>query len=129
MSAWHWLRLDVILALHDEQLAEHGGRPGVRDQGLLESALGQPINLAAYGDPDVAALAASYAFGLAKNHPFIDGNKRAAWLAARTFLMLHGHDVGASDSEKVLKMLALAEGSLSEADFAAWLRGALTPIA
>jgi death-on-curing protein len=117
-----WLSRALISAIHDEQIAEHGGSPGLRDEGLLESALARPRNLAAYGKPDLAALAAAYAFGLARNHPFVDGNKRTAFVAAELFLDLNGHDLVASDEDCVTAMLSLAAGETSEAEFAAWLR-------
>ena len=119
-----WLEKALVLAIHDRQLAEHGGSAGVRDEGLLESALARPQQLHAYGDPapDLADLAAALAHGLARNHPFVDGNKRTAHVAYRTFLALNGTELDATDGEKYLTMLALAEGKLSERDFAAWLR-------
>jgi death-on-curing protein len=119
---WRWLSADVLLAVHEEQLAEHGGAAGVRDLGLFESALARPQNVAAYGNPDAADLAASYGVGLAKNHPFIDGNKRTAFVAVELFLALNGHDLVADDADCVLTMLAVAAGSLDEPGFAAWLR-------
>jgi death-on-curing protein len=119
-----WLEKALALAIHDRQLAEYGGSDGVRDETLLESALARPQQLHAYGDPapDLAALAASLAFGIARNHPFVDGNKRTAHVSYRTFLLLNGADLIASDEDKYLTMLALAEGKLSEKDFAAFLR-------
>jgi death-on-curing protein len=119
---WRWLAAEVLLAVHEEQLAEHGGAAGVRDLGLLESALARPQNQAAYGNPDAADLAAAYGVGLAKNHPFIDGNKRTAFVAVELFLALNGHDLVADDADCVLTMLAVAAGSLDEPGFAAWLR-------
>ena len=121
-SAWQWLDADVLRAVHEEQLAEHGGAPGTRDEGLFESALARPLNLAAYGSPDVAALAAAYGFGLARNHPFIDGNKRTAFVAVELFLELNGHELTASDADCVLTMLAVAAGQMDEEAFARWLR-------
>ena len=122
-----WLEQALVLAIHDRQLAEHGGSGGVRDEGLLESALARPRQLHAYGDPepDLADLAASLASGLARNHPFVDGNKRTAHVAYRTFLELNGTELVATDEDKYLRILALAESKLSERDFAAWLRGHL----
>ena len=119
-----WLETELALAIHDRQLAEHGGSAGVRDAGLLESALARPQQLHAYGDPapDLADLAAALAHGLVSNHPFVDGNKRTAHVAYRTFLALNGAELVATDEEKYLTMLALAEGKLGEQDFAAWLR-------
>lgn len=119
-----WLRNDVVLAIHRRQLAEHGGSSGIRDEGLLASALAKPKNLLAYADepPDLAALAASYAFGLVRNHPFVDGNKRTAYVACRTFLLLNGADFEATQEEKYLTFLSLAEGTLSEGALAEWIR-------
>jgi death-on-curing protein len=119
-----WLDRALVLAIHDRQIAEHGGSAGVRDEGLLESALARAQQLHAYGNPapDLADLAASLAYGLARNHPFVDGNKRTAHVAYRTFLALNGADLVASDEEKYVAMLALAEGRLPEREFAAWLR-------
>lgn len=122
MSNWVWIERPVILAVHNEQLAEHGGAVGVRDEGLMDSALARPLNLAAYGDPDVADLAAAYGVGLAKNHPFVDGNKRTAFVATEMFLMLNGHKLVAGDADCVLTMLGVAAGDIDEAVFAAWLR-------
>lgn len=119
---WVWLPLPIILAVHDEQLTEHGGLSGVRDQGLLESALARPEHLAAYGEPDVAELAASYGYGIARNHPFLDGNKRTAFVAALLFLDFNGYAFTASDTEKVLTMLNVAAGEISEMEFAEWIR-------
>ena len=121
-SYWVWIDAQVLLAVHDEQLAEHGGGSGVRDAGLFDSALARPANLAAYGEPDFADLAASYGFGLVKNHPFVDGNKRTAFVAVELFLALNGYQLQANDTDCVMTMLALAAGGLEEADFAAWLR-------
>jgi death-on-curing protein len=118
----------LALAIHDRQLAEHGGRVGVRDGKLLESALARPQQLHAYGEPvpDLADLAASLAFGLARNHPFVDGNKRTAAVICETFLLLNGATLQADDLELYPLYLALAEGALSESDFAAWLRQHIT---
>jgi death-on-curing protein len=127
VSAWVWLNRAVLIAAHDEQLAEHGGAAGFREEGLFDSALARPLNLAAYGDPDACALAASYAVALAKNHPFIDGNKRTAFVALELFLMLNGHELNASDVECVLAMLAVAGSELDEATLAAWLRTHTAP--
>ena len=121
-APWVWILESTIRAIHAEQLAEHGGAAGVRDDALLESALARPRQLAAYGDPDAPALAASYGFGLAKNHAFVDGNKRTAFVAVELFLALNGRTLDASDAECVVAMLALAAGDLDEAAFADWLR-------
>ena len=119
-----WLEKALVLAIHDRQLAEHGGSAGVRDETLLESALARPQQLFTYGDPapDLAELVASLAFGLARNHPFVDGNKRTAAAACETFLELNQTALEADDLELYPLYLALAEGKLSEKDFAAWLR-------
>ena len=122
---WKWVRLDVAVAAHSEQLFEHGGGEGVRDLGLLESAIKRPKNLAAYGDPDLAALAAAYAFGIARNHPFVDGNKRTAFVAMVLFLALNKKSLTAQHADCVLTMLKLAAGEITEADFATWIRGHL----
>ncbi|MCA0242396.1 MAG: type II toxin-antitoxin system death-on-curing family toxin [Proteobacteria bacterium] len=119
---WTWLDAAVLRAVHEEQLAEHGGAAGIRDEGLFESALARPQHLAVYGEPDLCDLAAAYGFGLARNHPFIDGNKRTAFVAVELFLLLNGHELMASDESCVLTMLAVAAGQMDEAAFAAWLR-------
>ncbi|MBK5914955.1 type II toxin-antitoxin system death-on-curing family toxin [Rhodocyclus purpureus] len=119
-----WLDRRALLLLHEESLAIHGGASGVRDEGLLESALSRPENQAVYGEPDVFDCAAAYAFGLSRNHPFVDGNKRAVFLAAGLFLRLNGYRLVATQVDALQRMLALAAGELSEADFAAWLRSA-----
>ncbi|QIM51414.1 type II toxin-antitoxin system death-on-curing family toxin [Hydrogenophaga crocea] len=119
---WRWVDRGALMLLHDESLAEHGGRAGLRDEGLLESALGRPRNLAAYGAPDVADLAASYAVGLAKNHAFVDGNKRAAFLAMGLFLYLNGRRLVATQADATLTMLNVAAGAIDEAALAAWIR-------
>ncbi len=116
-----WLRLEAILAAHDEQLVEHGGGGGIRDQGLLESALARPLNLYAYGEPALPKLAAAYAFGIAKNHPFVDGNKRTALVATEFFLGLNGVDLTATDLQCVETFLALAAGEITEEELAAWI--------
>ena len=117
-----WLLRSVVEAIHDEQLAEHGGGEGLRDAGLLESALSRPRNLAAYDAPDMAALAAAYGYGIARNHAFVDGNKRTAFVAVELFLDLNGYVLTAGDAECVMTMERLADGTLSEQDFAAWIR-------
>lgn len=122
-----WISTTLAIAIHDRQLAEHGGGTGVRDVGLLEAALAPPQQRYAYGDPppDLAELAASLAHALARNHPFVDGNKRTAHVCYRAFIRLNGGDLVASDEEKYAMMIGLSEGSLSEADFATWLRAHL----
>lgn len=120
---WIWVALGVAEAAHLEQLAEHGGGEGVRDARLLDSAMARAPNLAAYGEPDAAALAAAYAFGIARNHPFVDGNKRTAAVVSETFLALNGYMLEASDAELVVAFLALAAGELSEEELADWFRG------
>jgi death on curing protein len=121
-QSWIWVALEVAMAAHAEQLAEHGGGEGVRDLGLLESAMARPQNLAQYGEPDLAELAAAYAFGIARNHPFIDGNKRTAAVVSETFLVLNGGSLMASDAELVVAFLALAAGELSEEELTIWFR-------
>lgn len=120
--SWRWIEKRLLLLLHDESLAEHGGASGLRDEGLLDSALARPLNLLAYGDPDFADLAATYAHGLAKNHPFVDGNKRAAFLAAGLFLALNGKRLTASQADATLAVFGLAAGEIDEATFADWIR-------
>ena len=122
MSESIWLLRDVVIAVHGQQLAEHGGSAGVRDEGLLDSALARGENLAAHGTPDVADLAAAYGYGIAKNHPFIDGNKRTAFVAVELFLELNGHTLIATDADCILTMLALAAGEMKQAAFAPWIR-------
>jgi death-on-curing protein len=124
---WVWIATEVALAAHAEQLAEHGGGEGVSDAGALESAMSRPLNQAAYGDPDAAALAAAYAFGIARNHPFVDGNKRTAAVIAETFLVLNGYRLDASDAELVVAILSLAAGELSEEELADWFRARVGP--
>ena len=119
---WVWIATEVALAAHAEQLAEHGGGDGIRDAGMLDSAMARPQNLVQYGDPDAAALAAAYAFGIARNHPFTDGNKRTAAVVSETFLMLNGYALGATDAELVVAFVALAAGELSEDELADWFR-------
>ena len=118
-----WLSRQTILAIHDEQLAEHGGAVGVRDEGLLESALARPLNRASYGDPDMAELAALYAIAIARNHPFVDGNKRTAYVTLESFLELNGCEFPVSDRDAVIATLALASSAMSDDEFTAWVRG------
>ncbi len=120
--AWIWLDKGMLLLLHDESLATHGGDSGLRDEGLLDSALARPENLAACDRPDFAALAASYCVDLAKNHPFIDGNKRVALLATGLFLLLNGKKLTASQANTTLAILGVASSEMSEAEFAGWVR-------
>lgn len=117
-----WLSLDIALAVHDRQLAEHGGPTGVRDQGMLESALARPLNQWTYGEDDLCALAAAYAYGIARNHPFTDGNKRTAWVFARLFLMLNGQSLSFTPRMAIEVVLALAAGELGEDELADWFR-------
>ncbi|MCZ6794394.1 MAG: type II toxin-antitoxin system death-on-curing family toxin [Planctomycetota bacterium] len=130
MAAPVWIREDVVRAIHQRQLAEHGGQTGIRDTGLLASALARPRNLLAYSedDPGLPALAAAYAFGIARNHPFLDGNKRTAFVVSRVFLVVNGKDLDASREEKYLTFLKLASGDLSEERFAAWIREHLVEV-
>lgn len=127
MTEPDWITLDLALAIHDEQIAEHGGAEGVRDQGLLESALARPRNAWGYGATDLCSLAAVLCHGIARNHPFVDGNKRTAYVAGETFLILNGLLLESSDAESVAAMLDLAAGEMSEAEFAAWLRDHTVP--
>ena len=122
MSQFIWLAVDVVIAIHEAQLAEHGGSWGTRDTGLLESALARPRNVEAYGQPDWADLAAAYGFGIARNHPFVDGNKRTAFVAVELFLKLNGYRLTAEDAACVLTMLAVAAGDIDEPTFAAAIR-------
>ncbi|HEX6794715.1 MAG TPA: type II toxin-antitoxin system death-on-curing family toxin [Casimicrobiaceae bacterium] len=119
---WRWIDRTALVLLHDESLAEHGGAAGIRNEGLLESALARPLNLAAYESPDFADLAAAYGMGVARNHPFVDGNKRAAFLAVGLFLTLNGYRLFSTQAEATLTMLALAAGDIDEPTFAGWIR-------
>ena len=121
MKRWRWFEPDELVAIHAESIAEFGGLPGVRERALVESAAARSKHLAGYGRPTVFELAAAYAFGLARNHPFIDGNKRAALVAAFTFLELNGWEVGAEEAAAVLVFVDLAAGQVQETDLAAWL--------
>jgi len=118
---WRWLSKAGVVAMHEEQLAEHGGSSGLRDEGLLESALARPQNLAAYGEPTVFEVAAAYAFGIARDHPFVDGNKRTCLVAAYAFLRLNGKRLRAPEPDAVATILRLAAGELSEVELADWL--------
>lgn len=122
MTKFIWILESVVHAIHDEQLAEHGGLQGTRDITLLQSALGRPQNLEAYETPDIAAVAASYCIGIAKNHPFNDGNKRTAFVVMELFLLLNGYELTADDGACVLTMLNVADGALSEDALASWIR-------
>ena len=124
-----WLSRQFVIAVHDEQLAEHGGAPGIRDENLLESALARPLNRAGYSDPDIAELAALYALGVARNHPFVDGNKRTAWVLARLFIALNGRQLRFTAAEAIEAMLALAAGEIGEAQMADWLRDRISDAA
>lgn len=121
-GAWHWVDKQALILLHDESLATHGGAAGLRDEGLLDSPMARPMNLASYGQPEPWELAAAYAFGLVRNHPFVDGNKRAAFLAAGLFLALNGYRLTSDQASAAAAVLALAAGEIDEAEFAAWLR-------
>lgn len=124
MKEPRWLSLTVVLAIHSDQIREHGGSLGLRDRGLLESALARPLNLLKYEpDSDLAALASSYGFGIARNHPFVDGNKRVAFQAMYVFLGLNGNRIVSDEPEVVRSMLALASGEIDESALADWLRG------
>ena len=120
---WRWITRQALELLHNESLSLHGGAAGLRDEGLLESALARPLNLSAYGEPDVAALAAAYGVGLAKNHAFVDGNKRAAFLAVGLFLGLNGFRLATTQVDATLTMRAVAAGEIDEDRFAEWIRG------
>jgi death-on-curing protein len=122
VKRWRWLREDVVHAVHDRQLAEHGGPAGVRDEAALSSALARPRNLAAYKRPDAAALAAAYAYGIVRNHPFVDGNKRTGWVVARLFLAHNGYQLEFDPHDAVRTIENLAAGILSESELANWFR-------
>lgn len=125
---WRWIDRSFVLAAHDQQLTVHSGSGGVRDEGLLDSALARPRNLAAYGKPDLAALAASYAFGLARNHPFVDGNKRTALVVCETFMIDNGCRLEATDAELVVLFESLAAGEIRETELAGWIRERLSKV-
>jgi death on curing protein len=126
VTDWTWVGLEVARAAHLDQLAQHGGGEAVRDEGLFQSAIARPRNLANYGDPDAASLAASYAFGIARNHPFIDGNKRTALVVSETFLRINGFRLDATNAELVVRFMALAAGELSEEELGVWFRERLS---
>jgi death on curing protein len=121
MDQPRWLSRAAILAMHDEQIAEHGGAAGIRDESLLDSALGRPVNLFLYEQAALPRLAAAYGFGIIRNHPFIDGNKRASLLATEGFLLLNGFEIDADDAMIVRVWLDLAAGGLDEEQFAMWV--------
>jgi death-on-curing protein len=127
MNLWKWVNRRVLLLLHEESLAEHGGAPGLRDEGLLDSALARPVNLALYEQPDIASLAASYGVGLARNHAFVDGNKRAAFLAVGMFLAINGFRLKATQVDATLTVMDVAAGVMDEAAFAQWIRSHILP--
>jgi death on curing protein len=124
-----WIAYETVLIFHDAQIAEHGGAAGLRDEGGLHSALARPENLAAYGEPDIFDLAAAYARGISQNHPFVDGNKRTAFVVSVAFLDLNGQEVNASEAEAAVVFLRLAAGEFSEAELAEWFRQNTTPVA
>lgn len=126
MSSWKWVASNVVFAIHDRQLAQHGGLDGIRDRDGLESALARPRNSAAYGSPDLADLAASYAFGLARNHPFSDGNKRSAWVVARLFIADNGGSLHFDQREAIRTVQDLAAGVIDETEVASWFRSRLS---
>lgn len=127
MQEAKWIRQDVVHSVHGRQIAEHGGLDGVRDPGLLDSALSRPLNLFSYGQPppDLADLAAAYAYGLAKNHPFLDGNKRTAFVICRLFLLVNGRDLSTDKEDRYFTFMKLSEGELEEKQLAAWIRDQL----
>jgi death-on-curing protein len=127
-QSWNWIPENVVLAIHEEMLAEHGGLAGIRDQPLLLSALAKPQNLAAYDEPDVANLAAAYAAGITRNHAFIDGNKRTGLAVALVFLLDNDYELAAANEDLVMTMLAVADGTMSEAELAIWLRTYIRPL-
>ncbi len=122
---WRWVAPGVVLAIHDRQIAEHGGIGGIRDIGAIDSALQRPVNRASYGEPDVAELAAAYVYGLSKNHGFMDGNKRTAWVIARLFLADNGQNLEFDPADAIRTMEGVAAGQISEAELAAWFRSRL----
>jgi death on curing protein len=127
MTQWRWVNRQVLLLLHEESLAEHGGGSGLRDEGLLDSALARPLNLALYQQPDVADLAASYGVALAKNHAFVDGNKRVAFLAVGLFLAMNGYQLKSTQADATLMVLSVAAGDIDQIAFAHWIRTHIKP--
>ena len=128
MTGWIWFEEEFVLAIHNEQLREHGGLAGIRDAGLLASAISKPQQLAAYGQPDVAALAGAYAFGVARNQLFLDGNKRTAFVLAESFLLMHGASLAATDEECYIAIYKMAAGDTNQEDFTDWLRSKTVPL-
>lgn len=128
MTPYIWVPARAVLAMHDQQIAEHGGLSGVRDLTIIQSALARPQNLLAYGSPDAADLAAAYAYGLARNHGFIDGNKRIGFLVAVTFLDVNGYEFVGPEEEVIRTMLAVASGEMTEVSLAEWFRRATTKL-
>ena len=126
---WRWVAPGVVLAVHDRQLAEHGGLDGIRDAGAIDSALARPVNLAAYGDPDAASLAAAYVCGISMNHGFVDGNKRTAWVTARLFLADNGYRIEFNSADAIRIMEDVAAGQVDEDELAAWFRARVSSIA
>jgi death-on-curing protein len=123
-----WVTKSVVLAIHEQQIAEHGGTQGIRDIGLLESALARPQNLTAYGEPDLAGMAAAYAFGIARDHPFLDGNKRTSYVATLVFLRLNGLDTSSDEATRLQIWMNLAAGDLTEDQLGEWLRTSTTTL-
>jgi death-on-curing protein len=128
MKRWRWVKRNVVYAIHDRQLAEHGGLDGIRDENAVEAALSRPKNLAQYENPDIASLAASYAYNLARGHWFSDGNKRTAWVVARLFLLDNRHTIEFESPEAVKLMEGVAAGTISENDLGQWFRKRLHPL-
>jgi len=126
-SAWRWVELVTLYAIHDRLIAEHGGIPGIRDRAMIESAMARPLHQAVYGKPDAADLAAAYAFGLARNHGFFDGNKRVAWTVARLFLLDNGLHLNFAAMDAILAVEGLAAGAITQKQFAGWIRKRLLP--
>jgi death-on-curing protein len=122
MQKWQWINKQLLVMLHDESLLLHGGASGIRDEGLLDSALNRALNLALYSKPDFADLTAAYTIGLAKNHAFVDGNKRVAFLAVGLFLGLNGYKLTATQTDATQTLLAVASGEIQETSFAQWIR-------
>jgi death-on-curing protein len=125
--AWRWIKESSVHAIHEEQIAEHGGLGGIRDLPLLQSALARPQNSDANRNPDVADLAAAYAIGIARNRAFLDGNKRTAWVVAEAFLLKNGYELIANDRDGVMTMLSVADGTMSEPELAIWVRAYIRP--